>query len=58
MAQRKVWVDELQVRYNMSVLKCCDVVCLSRTANYYQPKKHDDIEIIDALNALVEKHHR
>lgn len=34
------------------------MVCISRTAYYYQPSLTDDTDIIDALNALIEKHHR
>lgn len=58
MAERKIWARELQVQYNASVVKCCDVVGISRTAYYYEPKLTDDDEIIDALNALIDKHHR
>lgn len=58
MAERKTWARELQVQYNASVVKCCDVVGISRTAYYYEPKLTDDDEIIDALNALIDKHHR
>ena len=58
MAERKIWARELQVQYNASVVKCCDVVGISRTAYYYEPKLTDDDEIIDALNALIERHHR
>jgi len=57
-AERKTWARELQVQYNASVVKCCDVVGISRTAYYYEPKLTDDDEIIDALNALIDKHHR
>ncbi len=58
MAERKIWARELQVQYKASVVKCCDVVGISRTAYYYEPKLTDDDEIIDVLNALVERHHR
>ncbi len=34
------------------------MVGISRTAYYYEPKLTDDDEIIDALNALIERHHR
>ncbi len=34
MAERKVWAYELQVQYNASVVKCCHVVGISRTAYY------------------------
>lgn len=54
MAERKVWAHELQVQYNASVVKCCHVVGISRTAYYYEPKLTDDDEIIDALNALID----
>lgn len=58
MAERKVWARELQVQYNASVVTCCNAVGISRTAYYYEPKLTDDTAIIDALNALIEKHHR
>src|SRR5690606_2930549 len=57
-AERKIWARELQVQYNASVIKCCDVVGISRTAYYYEPILTDDDEIIDALNALIDKQHR
>ena len=57
MAERKIWARELQVQYKASVVKYCDVVGISRTAYYYEPKLTDDDEIIDVLNALVERHH-
>ncbi|WP_275065516.1 hypothetical protein [Aliidiomarina taiwanensis] len=34
------------------------MVSISRTAYYYEPKLADDNPIIDALNALIEKHQR
>ena len=37
---------------------CCEAAVLSRTAYYYQPKRCDDTELIDALLALVDKHPR
>ena len=58
MAERKVWAHELQVQYPVSVVKSCEVVCMSRTAYYYEPILSNDDDIIDALNKLVEKHHR
>ena len=58
MAERKVWAHELQVQYRVSVVKSCEVVCMSRTAYYYEPILSNDDDIIDALNQLVEKHHR
>ena len=58
MAERKVWAHELQVQYSVSVVKSCDVVCISRTAYYYESTLSNDSEIIEALNKLVEKHHR
>ena len=58
MAQKKVWAQELQVQFDVSVVKSCKVVVMSRKAYYYRPKLVNDEEIIDVLNALVEKHHR
>lgn len=58
MAERKVWAHELQVQYRVSVVKSCEVVCMSRTAYYYEPILSNDDDIIGALNKLVEKHHR
>lgn len=58
MAQKKVWAQELQVQFDVSVVKSCKVVKMSRKAYYYKPKLVNDEEIIDVLNALVEKHHR
>src|SRR5690554_2863131 len=51
-------MEASDVRHNASVVKCCNVVGISRTAYYYEPKLADDDEIIDALNALIERHHR
>ena len=58
MAQKKGWAHELQAPFDVSVVKSGKVVVMSRKAYYYQPKLSDDGEIIDALNSLVEKHHR
>ena len=55
---RKVWAQELQAQYGVSILVSCQVVCISRTAYYYKPKLSDNIEIIDVLNELTDKHNR
>jgi len=57
-AQKKVWARELQVKFGLSITKSCQVVMMSRRAYYYEPKLLDDTDIIEALNSLVEKHHR
>lgn len=44
--------------YGVSIVRGCEIVDISRTAYYYQPKLLDDHEIIEELNKLVEKHHR
>lgn len=46
------------MQYKASIVESCSVVCISRTAYYYQPMFPDDTEIIDALNTLIKKHHR
>jgi putative transposase len=56
--ERKVWAQELQADYGVSVAKSCQVVCMSRTAYYYRPKLTDDDEIIDLLTALTDRHRR
>ena len=57
-AERKVWAQELQASYQIGVTVSCKVICISRTAFYYQLTLTDDSAIIDALNELVEKHQR
>ncbi len=57
-AERKVWVQELQATHQIGVTMICKVVSISRTAFYYQSTLNDDSAIIDALNDLVEKHQR
>lgn len=56
--QRKIWAQELQARYQVSIVLSCWVVGISRTAFYYRKRLIDDSDIIDALNRLVEKHQR
>lgn len=56
--ERKAWAKELLAAHNISIVLSCEVTGISRTAFYYEPKKVDDSEIIDALNAIAEKHQR
>lgn len=58
MAERKVWAKELQASHDVSIVKSCEIVCVSRTAYYYEPKASDDQEIIEVLNSLVDRHKR
>jgi len=51
-------VRELRTRFQTSISRCCEAVCLSRTAYYYQARRPDDDELIDVLLALIEKHPR
>ena len=34
-AERKVWAQELQMDFDVSVAASCEVECMSRTAYYY-----------------------
>jgi hypothetical protein len=36
----------------------CKILCINSTGYYYQPKLIDESAIIEALNALAEKHPR
>ena len=58
MAQRKLWAQELQAQFGVSIAKSCQVVKMSRKAYYYKPKRTDDSDIIEVLNNIVEKHQR
>ena len=58
MAQRKLWAQELQAQFGVSIAKSCRVVNMSRKAYYYKPKRTDDSDIIEVLNNIVEKHQR
>ena len=55
MAQRKLWAQELQAQFGVSIAKSCQVVKMSRKAYYYKPKRTDDSDIIEVLNNIVEK---
>ena len=57
-AERKVWANELQAAHDISIVMSCEVIGISRTAFYYEPKLIDDSDIIDSLNQLVDKHPR
>ncbi len=57
-AERKVWARELQVEHDISIVMSCDIVGISRTAFYYQPKVIDDSTIINALTQLIDRHPR
>ncbi len=41
--------------FNMSIHRACKAMKLNHTMYYYQPKKQNDNEIIEALNTLAEK---
>ncbi len=55
---RKAWACELQARHQTSIVKSCEVVCISRTAYYYRKRQVDDSEVKQALRELAQKHPR
>ena len=56
--QRKGWAQQLQAQHNISIVVSCQIVCISRTAYYYEPKLIDDDAIVDKLTELTDKHTR
>ena len=56
--QRKDWAKQLQAQHNISIVVSCQIVCISRTAYYYEPKLNDDDAIVDKLTELTDKHTR
>lgn len=56
--QRKDWAKQLQAQHNISIVVSCQIVCISRTAYYYEPKLNDDDAIVDKLTELTERHTR
>lgn len=57
-ADRRAWVGLLRDQFPASITLCCEAALLSRTAYYYQPKRRDDHEVIEALLALIDRHPR
>ena len=55
---RKAWARELQPRHQVSIVKSCQAVCMSRTAYYYRKRLVDDSEVEQALLELTERHLR
>ena len=55
---RKAWARELQARHQVSIVKSCQAVCMSRTAYYYRKRLVDDSEVEQALLELTERHPR
>ena len=55
---RKAWACELQARHQVSIVKSCKAVCMSRTAYYYRKRLVDDSEVEQALLELTERHPR
>lgn len=51
-------MNQLQVQFSASIILSCQAALLSRTAYYYQTKRIDDCELMNALLALIEKHPR
>ena len=56
--QRKDWAKQLQAQHGISIVVSCQIVCISRTAYYYEPKLNDDKSIVDKLTELTDKHTR
>ncbi|MCK6053675.1 IS3 family transposase [Moraxella osloensis] len=56
--QRKGWAQQLQAQHNISIVVSCQIVGISRTAYYYEPKLNDDDAIVDKLTELTDKHTR
>ena len=44
------------LEFGLGVVLACDALTISRCTYYYQPKRVDDSEIIDAVSALATKH--
>lgn len=55
---RKVWVQDLQMDHNMSIVMSFEITDLRRTAFYYEPKLKDDRGIIEAPDWVTERHPR
>ncbi|MEM7292043.1 MAG: IS3 family transposase [Pseudomonadota bacterium] len=56
--EKREAVDFLVAEHGMSKARSCKAMKLSRSAYYRKVISKDDHEVIDALNALVEKHPR
>ena len=56
--ERKALAQQLQAQHDISIVVSCQIVCISRTAYYYEPKLNDDNAIIDKLTELTDKHTR
>ena len=56
--ERKALAQQLQAQHDISIVVSCQIVCISRTAYYYEPKLNDDDAIVDKLTELTDKHTR
>ena len=56
--ERKALAQQLQAQHDISIVVSCQIVCISRTAYYYEPKLIDDDAIVDKLTELTDKHTR
>ena len=56
--ERKALAQQLQAQHNISIVVSCQIVCISRTAYYYEPKLNDDDAIVNKLTELTDKHTR
>ena len=54
-AARKGWAQQLQAQHDISIVVSCQIVCISRTAYYYEPKLNDDDAIVDKLTELTDE---
>jgi putative transposase len=56
--ERKALAQQLQAQHDISIVVSCQIVCISRTAYYYEPKLINDDAIVDKLTELTDKHTR
>ncbi|WP_432784542.1 IS3 family transposase [Oligella sp. MSHR50489EDL] len=55
---RKAWARDLQARHQVSIVKSCQAVGISRTAYYYRKRQVDDSCVEEVLLRLTERHPR
>ena len=55
---RKAWARDLQARHQVSTVKSCHAVGISRTAYYYRKRQVDDSFVEEVLLRLTERHPR
>ena len=48
----------MKTEHNLSVRQACVALNLNRSTLYYQPKAHNDQDVIDVLNHFAQKHPR